>query len=342
MIDMNALALSYVLPLRSREPDIELREYVHWLARNLSDVIVVDASEPEVRDIHRRWWGDQVTHLPPDSIRRCANGKVWGVLTGLDHARHDAVVIADDDVRWERAELARVAHLLDSADLVAPANYFRPLPWHARYDTARVLVQRALGGDWPGTLAIRRRSLAPMGGGYDGDVLFENLELVRTIAAGGGRCVWAHDLLVARRPPTARHFLGQRVRQAYDEFARPMHLLAALSVLPTIAVTLARRRGGPLIVLAIAAMLTAERGRRRDGGRAVFPTSSVPLAPLWVLERSIGAWLAVWLRLRGGVPYAGNRLIRAASTDAQLRSRRGRMPSVPGVVPTEEAVTRAG
>jgi hypothetical protein len=315
------LDLSYVLPLRSPVPDLELREYLEELAEAVADIVVVDASAPEVRAVHERWWGKRVTHVVPDPARRCSNGKVWGVLTGLDHAGYDAVIIADDDVRWDRPGLARVNDLLASAELVAPANYFSPLPWHARYDTGRTLIQRALGGDWPGTLAVRRESLAAFGGGYDGNVLFENLELVRTVEAGGGRVVWAMDLFVARRPPTARHFLGQRVRQAYDELARPLHLLASLSVLPILSTTLARGRIGALLALVTSAVLTAELGRRRNGGTRVYPASSVPMAAVWMVERSVTSWLALWCRQRGGVRYAGNRISRAASSRAQLRSR---------------------
>ena len=69
-----------------------------------------------------------------------------------------------------------------------------------------------------------------------GAVLFENLELVRTIEAVGGRSVSAPDLFVRRLPPETPHFWRQRVRQAYDEFARPPRLIAALSILPLLTV----------------------------------------------------------------------------------------------------------
>ena len=315
------IAASYILPLRASTPDPDLRDYVGWLAETVADVLVVDASPPAVRAVHEAWWGERIRHLAPDPTRRCRNGKVWGVLTGLDQARHDAVVIADDDVRWDRPGLQRAVGLLGSTELVAPANYYDPLPWQARYDTGRILVQRALGGDWPGTVALRRRSLAAVGGGYDGDVLFENLELVRTVTACGGRCAWPLDLFVARRPPTAQHLLGQRVRQAYDEFARPAHLVASLAVLPVLLAALARRLPALPATVVLAVVGAAWRGRRRGNGARVYPLSSVPLAPLWVLERSVTIWVAVAYRLRGGIPYAGNRMTRAASTRAQLRRR---------------------
>ncbi len=88
-----------------------------------------------------------------------------------------------------------------------PQNYFSRLPWHARWDTARTLLNRSLGRDYPGTLAVRRSRMLAMGL-YDGDVLFENLELIRTVRAHGGSTVAPLDLYVARVPPSAGTLLG--------------------------------------------------------------------------------------------------------------------------------------
>src|SRR5918911_162822 len=86
-------------------------------------------------------------------------------------APDERVVIADDDVRYDEESLARVVDALDRADVVRPQNYFDPLPWHACLDTARTLLNRISGGDWPGTLAVRRSRLMSTNG-YDGNVLF--------------------------------------------------------------------------------------------------------------------------------------------------------------------------
>ena len=51
--------------------------------------------------------------------------------------------------------------------------------------------------------------------------MFENLELVRTVVAAGGQERLAQELFVRRISSTARHLMGQRVRQAYDKFAPP-------------------------------------------------------------------------------------------------------------------------
>jgi hypothetical protein len=318
------LALTYVLPLRFSEPDVpgirdELTSYLAKLAEWCDDVVVVDGSPAALFDENDRLWAGLVRHVPPDPAHRALMGKVPGVLTGVDEARHDMIVIADDDVRYGRAELARMLDLLDDHDLVRPQNYFEPLPWHARWDTARTLLNRATGRDFPGTLGVRQ-TLLQRTGGYDGDVLFENLELIRTVEAAGGRVTSPLDLYVRRLPPTTAHFLGQRTRQAYDDFAVPARMIVWLLVAPLIA--LSQRRRLALAGVAVVSMTTAEAGRRRASGADLFPATASLLAPAWVLERSICAWLAVAQRLRfGGVRYGDSVIKVAANSERTLRRR---------------------
>jgi hypothetical protein len=315
------LALSYVLPLKSSSPaPADLVAYLWCLATSVDDVLVVDGSAPDVFASNSIAFGAEVRHLPVDAGQRCANGKVAGVLTGLDLARNDLTICGDDDIRWTREQMTRAMRLLEAYDLVAPANYYEPTPLVATYDTARQLLHRALGRDFPGTFALRRRLITEFGG-YSGDVLFENLELVRTVEARGGSVDWPLDLLVMRRPCSVRHFVGQRVRQAYDEFARPAHLIPSLAILPVLAVLLARRRWGALSTAAVVPVALAELGRRRGNGQAMFSPQASLLAPLWVLERGLCTWLAVWWRLCGGVPYAGVRLRVAAHSRATISRR---------------------
>jgi hypothetical protein len=326
------LDAEYVLPLRwSAESDpAELSVYLRRLSRWL-DVTVVDGSEPAVFDRHHRLWADVVRHVPvaPSNVR---NGKVAGVLTGLELARHEAVIIADDDVRWSFPALQAAVDRLREADLVRPQNFFAPLPWHARWDTARSLVNRAFSSDFPGTYAVRRSTFAAMGG-YDGDVLFENLELSRTIEAAGGVEDRADDLFVRREPPPVRQFRGQRVRQAYDSLAQPARLMAELALLPsTIALVRWRRTG--LLAAVAGSIALAEYGRRRAGGREVFPATAALWTPVWLAERAVCAWLALARRLSGGVPYAGQRLTVAAHSRRELRRRRQRPASASGTSST--------
>ncbi|MBW3548787.1 MAG: glycosyltransferase family 2 protein [Actinobacteria bacterium] len=317
-----ALDLSYVLPIRRWQPaaDDKLDAYLRWLSSQV-EVVVVDGSAPELFSAHRRRWGATVRHVPVDADLTGRYGKVNGVITGVRAASHERVVVGDDDVRWTRQDLEHAAGLLDHADLVCPQNYFDPLPWHARWDTARTLVNRAAGIDYPGTLALRRSTFL-RAGGYDGDVLFENLELIRTIRAVGGRAVSAPDLHVRRLPSSAHHFWSQRVRQAYDDLALPVRLVGELAVLPLVVWETVQGRTRNLALGAAAAGAAAEVGRRRDGGAAVFPATCSCLAPVWLLERGVCIWAALALRvLRGGVPYAGTVLRTSAHRERTLRRR---------------------
>lgn len=314
---MTAPAATYILPLRWTE-DCGVAALVAYLEEvvNWAEVIVVDGSPEEAFARHAAAFPVPVRHLRPRHA--CRNGKVSGVLTGLADASCEKVIIADDDVRYDERAFRRLTELLDEAHVVRPQNYFLSWPWHARWDTGRTLLNRALGSDFPGTLGVRR-SVMQASGGYDGDVLFENLELLRTVRALGGTEIRADDLFVGRIPPRAVHFVHQRIRQAYDDLAQPPRLVLELSLLP--ALILLVRRYGAVACLPAAAVVVgvAERGRRRRGGREIFPATAALWAPAWLAERMVTVWAALGIRLAGGIPYAGARLAKAGNSLRVLR-----------------------
>jgi hypothetical protein len=314
--------LSYILPIRSDTPATapELRTYIEWLAER-AEVIVVDGSEAPIFAAHEREWGSIVRHFPPAPDLISPMGKVGGVITGLREASHERAIIADDDVRYDERSLAQVVDALATAHVVRPQNYFEPLPWHGRWDTGRMLLNRLTGGDWPGTLGVRR-SILQATNGYDGSVMFENLEMVRTVLAAGGREAVLLGAYVRRRPSTARHFWGQRVRQAYDEIARPARFLIQLAILPVVLALAITRHWLAIAILAAAVAIAAEIGRRREGGVRVFPLTTSLFAPLWIAERAVCSWLALGaLIFLGGVPYRGTILHHAATPMRVLRRR---------------------
>jgi hypothetical protein len=322
-------SVSYVLPLRWAEagPIEELSAYLRSIGGVADEILVVDGSPASLFAEHAAALAGVARHLAPHADLDFQMGKVNGVLTGVRECAGELVVLADDDVRYRPADLRRAVALLGEADLVRPQNYFDELPWHARWDTARSLLNRVFSGDptfpigdFPGTLAFRRAAFLATGG-YDGDALFENLELMRTIHAAGGTVITPLDLYVARRPPNAAHFLSQRVRQAYDDFAIPLRIATFLAVGPLAAHSFRRGRRRRLLGAALASILIAESGRRRAGGAACFPLSGSLLAPAWVAERSLCAWLALAAKLRGGIPYGGRRLALSATPMRQLRRR---------------------
>ena len=312
--------ITYVLPFKaSGTEDLDdLTEYLRTLSR-LAEVVVVDGSDPHAFERHRELWGDHVVHVAPRRDLRFVNGKVDGVVTGVEIARSEKVIVADEDVRYDVAALQRTSELLEEFDLVRPQNYFEPLPWNALWDTGRTLLNRAFAADYPGTLGVRRSTFLDAGG-YDGDVMFENLEMIRTIEEAGGSCVSPLDLYVRRLPPDVRQFRAQRTRQAYDDLAQPWRLVTFAALLP--ATLVAARRRPPAIAVATAAVVgLAELGRRRAGGTRVFPAAASLAAPLWVAERALCTWVALAHRARGGVPYRGSRVQVAAHSRRAIRRR---------------------
>jgi hypothetical protein len=129
--------------------------------------------------------------------------------------------------------------------------------------------------------------------------------MVRSVVASGGSAVLADDIYVRRLPPTTAHFLSQRIRQAYDEWARPARLLVQLALLPA-AVLSASRWPRVLPAAFLLAATFAELGRRKAGGESRFSPLSSLMAPFWLAERMVCAWVAVGARLLlGGVRYHG-------------------------------------
>ncbi|MEO6701330.1 MAG: glycosyltransferase family 2 protein [Jatrophihabitantaceae bacterium] len=306
-------SISYVMPIRrwaaTADPD-HVTEYLRWLSTR-AEVIVVDGSTADLFNRHHELWGPYVTHVPVAPGLCTRNGKVGGVLTGAYLATSDVLIIADDDVRYDAQTLRRAEQALDDVDLVRPQNYFDPLPWHARWDTARTLLNRAFGGDYPGTFIVRRSAFLAIGG-YNGDVLFENLELLRAMKAAGARIANRPDIFVQRIPPTIGDFRRQRVRHAYESLAQPLRFTAELGLLPTLSYLIFRHKWKALIKFMATFIAAAEFGRRRHEGRNFFPPTSALFVPAWLAERALCAWVAAWHRLHGGVQYSGENFLIAA------------------------------
>jgi len=291
----------------------------------------------------RAGWPDAVRVLLPDQRWAGANGKVTGAMTGIAASRHQSVVVADDDVRYGHAELSEVVRALRVADLVLPQNVPTCWPWWAWWESGRVLLNRAVAVDWPGTVGCRRDVVLRVGG-WSPDVLFENLEMARTVEAAGGSVVHRPDILVHRRPPSLRHFLRQRVRQAYEDAASPVRLVLGLATVPAFVVL--GRRAKALATAVATLVVVAEAGRRRSGGHRAFPRATSLAAPVWVVERGVCSWLALWARWRGGVRYHGQRLAVAAHSPRELRRRLTRAtrpaPGRPGAERGSEVAPAGG
>ena len=308
----------------------EMARYLDRMRSLVADITVVDGSPQPSRRAHEVVWSRYARLMSPDAPSPEAthqlNGKVVGALTGIRTARHERVILADDDIRHTRESIKAMVAALDEADLVRPVNVFDGWPWQARWDGARTLLNVALATDWPGTFGLRRSTVLGCGG-WSAEVLFENLELWRTVVAAGGRAVGLADVAVWRRPPSVSQFWSQRVRQAYDDFAQPERLLTELAILPLTALA-ARRDVRQVGLIWAVIVIAAVRGRYRLGADLV-PWSVPFWAPAWVLERGVCVWVALCSRLVGGVRYHGRR-IRVAAHSTRALGRQVPHPVIEG------------
>ncbi|HJT79592.1 MAG TPA: glycosyltransferase family 2 protein, partial [Chthoniobacterales bacterium] len=219
---MNA-SCAYLLPLRRKEFNPgearQIAEYLKQLGEWNCEVLVIDGSTPPVFEQHYALWKRVCRHVPVDRRFGYPNDKVNGVHTGIDLTDCEKIVLADDDIRYSKSEIVAVTELLERFDLVRPQNYLSPLPWWGRTEAARMLINRAVlrTADYPGTCGFRRSTMRRVGH-YDGDVLFDNEELIRHFASSGATIAYANDLFVRKRPPSFRKWIEQRPRQAYEDF----------------------------------------------------------------------------------------------------------------------------
>jgi hypothetical protein len=311
--------ISYILPIKWQTAgDIrELTDYLKSLSPYI-ELIIVDGSPETIFKVHKKAWEKIGKHIHPHPDLNCLNGKVNGVLSGLREANHESVVIADDDVRYTLGQLEQMDRLLRHAQLVVPQNYFEVSSWHGNWDTARSLLNRAVFHDYPGTLGIQRGFIHALGG-YDGNVLFENLELIRTVEAGEGKILYPDSLYIRRILPTVKHFWSQRIRQAYDDHAQPFRWLFFICLLP-LTIILAQRSIGFIPLIIVASIIIAEIGRRKSGGKNVFYPISSFFAPVWLMERGICSWLALGQKLyKGGCLYGNVIIPRAANPISKIR-----------------------
>lgn len=178
-----------------------------------------------------------------------------------------------------------------------------------------MLVNRGVlrAGDYPGTCGVRRTALR-RAGPWDGDVLFDNEEMLRHLALSGARVAHAVDFFVRKRPTTLAKWREQRPRQAYEDFGMRTKTWLFAALIPALlvvgALAGARLALGVAAGIALVAVALALRGRR-DGAARFVPAHVALWAPLWAAERAVSTWWALYWRLRhGGYPFGDRRLTR--------------------------------
>jgi hypothetical protein len=316
---------TYLLPIRrtnfSAAEASELRVYFAALDDASCDVVVVDGSTATVFEEHDKAWRSVCRHEKVDRSFGYLNDKVNGIHTGVRLAALEKIILADDDIRYRAEEIDRVCELLDRFEVVRPQNFLKPLPWWGRTEAARMLINRATLriADYPGTCAFQRATMLRVGH-YDGDVLFDNEELIRHFARGGATISYATDLFVQKRPPGFRKWLEQRPRQAYEDFGLRAKTALFLA-LPLVAFWISAMFGWKSLVVylvcaSIAALLIAFIGRSRGAASNYFPIWVCFFAPLWIFERSLSTyWALYWRFTRGGYPFGDKILSKGIGRD---------------------------
>ena len=309
---------AYLLPLRRLQffasEAAEWASYFESLSKAGCEVIIIDGSPPEVFSRHAEVFGTTHSHIQVDRRFAYLNDKVNAVHTGVAFTDKEKIILADDDIRYTAESIRETVGLLEQYEVVRPQNFLSPLPWWARIEASRMLINRGTlrMGDYPGTCAFRRSTMLRVGH-YDGDVLFDNEEIIRHFAEKGATIAYATDLFIRKRPPHFRKWMEQRARQAYEDFGLRIKTSLFVSILPLLlAFTLLFGLRGLVVYLIALAMVSvglALRGLIRGRAREVMPLSCCLFAPMWVVERSISTYAAAyWFIARGGYPF-GDRLL---------------------------------
>ncbi|HEV2806070.1 MAG TPA: glycosyltransferase [Chthoniobacterales bacterium] len=316
---------TYLLPIRrtnfSATEAKELADYFRALGHAGCDVLVVDGSPAPVFEQHAASWRPLCRHEPVDRSFGYLNDKVNGIHTGVRLAATEKIILADDDIRYGAAEIERISELLENFEVVRPQNFLSPLPWWARMEAARMLINRATlrTADYPGTCAFGRSVMLRVGP-YDGDVLFDNEEIIRHFASAQATISYAVNLFVRKRPPAFRKWIEQRPRQAYEDFGLRAKTALFFS-LPLFAALIGALCGWKrflifLAAISFAAVGVALAGWFRGTASKYFPVSVCAIAPLWILERTVSTyWALYWYFTRGGYPFGDKILSKGIGRD---------------------------
>jgi hypothetical protein len=295
--------------------------YLSGLSVADCDVVIVDGSPRPLFERNRRtlrWVG---RHVAVRAKHRAPNGCIDPIRAAVDLAACEKVIIAGTKVRYAGEALASICELLDGHEVVEPQDYFEPLPWWSSIEAGRMLVHRGVEPlpDHGATFGIRRSAVRGLRA-ID-SLVAPGEDHVRRLSSVGAEVHSAAEVFVRRLPPPLAEWIGDRPRQADDDFSLPVKSAFFFALLP-IALLLAafggfRAVGGYGGAIAFGALALALRGRA--GAKPFFPLRACLAAPLWVLERSVSVYWALLRKLRGigddpgGVPIADRSHARVAS-----------------------------
>jgi hypothetical protein len=278
----------------------ELAGYLSTLGVAGCDVVILDPSPRPQFDRNGRilrWVG---RHVAVRSEYRTPGGAIDLVRCAASLAACEKVIVAADDVRYSADAIAEVCDLLDFHEVVEPQDYVDPLPWWGGIEAGRILIHRGIEPqpDHGATFAFRRDIPGDLHSLAAGDVIEDH---VRRLGAAGAQVFVAARVFVRREPGPLDGWASQRARAASDDFALPVKTAFFFSITPLL-VLLALAGSLALAASTAGAIAFASVGlaiRGRAGAGAFFPLHACLFAPLWVFERSVSVYWALFRKLRG-------------------------------------------
>jgi hypothetical protein len=278
----------------------DLANYLSMVGVAGCDVVVLDASPRLQFDLNARilrWVGRHVAVRPE---HRTPSGSLDLVRSAATLAACEKVIVAEQDVRYTPDAIGQICDLLEMHEVVEPQDYLDPLPWWGGIEAGRMLVHRGIEPqpDHGATLGFRRSAVNSLRNLTTGEVLDDQ---ARRLAAAGAEVYAATNVFVRREPGALDEWLAQRPRYAGDDFDLPFKSAFFFSVVPLLVILGVlggiQLAGAYASVIAFAAVSLARRGRA--GAGRYFPLRACLFAPLWVFERSVSVYWALYRRLRG-------------------------------------------
>jgi hypothetical protein len=261
----------------------DLADYLSYLAVADFDVVIVDGTSTVSMERNRRvlrWVGRYGVARPQ---HRNGGGAIDPIRTALDVASCEKIIVAGPRVRYDDKSLDALCALLDLHEVVEPQDYFDPLPWWSGIEAGRMLVHRGIPlSDHGATFGFRRSAL-------------------RGLDANGAEVFSAAKLFVRRIPPRLGDWIRDRARSANEDFGAPAKAAFFFTVLPAVILLSMlddlRLVAGYSGAIVVASLALAWRGR--GGAARFFPWRACLYAPLWIFERSVSVYFALFRKLGG-------------------------------------------
>ncbi|HEV7767221.1 MAG TPA: hypothetical protein VGQ76_19625 [Thermoanaerobaculia bacterium] len=294
---------SYVVAVEPTGETHDLRElglYLSTLSVAGCDVIVIDASPRPLFETHHRVLRWVARHVTVGAEHCTPGGFFDPVRAASAVAACEKVIVASPDVRYTPDAIDRLCNLLDLHEVVEPQDYLEPLPWWGSIDAGRILVHRGIEPrpDHGATFGFRRTAIHSLRILGSSDITDDP---ARRLASAGAEVFAAANVFVRREPGAFDAWLEERPRAANEDFSLPMKSAFFFSLVPLLLLLILlgepRLAGVYAGVVAFSSVGLAFRGR--IGASAFFPLRACLFAPLWVFERSISVYWALFRRLRG-------------------------------------------